>query len=316
MSHLLSRNISIFLLLFFINFHISQAQTSSVSKDELLFQKGMLLQQLADEQLGFDEVIRDRETDETKSAYASELKEIILEEAGTYFQEVIDSFPDSKNYYGALSHQASIKLELQDTVEAEKMFLTVLNSKISDKDSAVMVASSNYKNRAAKMLGEISLADRLYQKALAYLEEAKKFKRQYTSVNSQEDDNMHFTVLFAKCYIGLKQYQKAYDLLLPKVLKNDLADNSELVEVTYEALLKKYKREDLKKKYELSFQNYKVEKAIKKEEDDRYFIIFLNKKIEFVFDSPPQNAAEARIMVDEVCKNLLFYKYLKEEAKN
>ncbi len=48
--------------------------------------------------------------------------------------------------------------------------------------------------------------------------------------------------LYSKCYLGLKQYEKAYDILLPNIIENGLAINSELIITTYNALVINYKK--------------------------------------------------------------------------
>jgi hypothetical protein len=317
MSYFLSKKKLLPILLFFLYFQQSSAQTttetSSISKDRLLFERGVQLQELVDEDLDLDETIRDKNASPAKSAYASEIKKAILGEASQDYEQLMNDFPESDLFNYALTNQAFVKLGLEDTVEAEKLFLTTLRSKVSETEitnggsEAQADPYADNKNKAAKMLTEISLANRQYQAAYTYLEEIKKYKQDYSTDTARDVDEMYVTGLYARCYMGLKQYQKAYDVLLPKLLKTDLTDNSELVDITYEALLKKYKNEDLKRKYEQAFKNYQVEKNAKTGQP-YYYITFLNKKIplasRFFSEQATGNLATE---IDMIYKSSRFY---------
>jgi hypothetical protein len=317
MSHFRSKKSLLFIILFFLSFQYASSQTStetsSISKDRLLFERGVQLQELVDEDLDLDEAIKDKNANPAKSAYASEIKRAILGEASQDYEELMSDFPESDLFNYALTNQAFVKLGLEDTVEAEKLFLATLKSKAGEAEITNAGSASqtdpyaDNKNKAAKMLTEISLANRQYQAAYTYLEEIKKYKPDYNTDTARDADEMYVTGLYASCYVGLKQYQKAYDILLPKLLKTDLTDNSELVDIAYEALLKKYKNEELKRKYEQAFKNYQVEKNAKTGELN-YYITFLNKKIPLASKNISEHAAgNLAAEVDKIYKGSRFY---------
>jgi hypothetical protein len=320
MPHFFSK-ISLFLpFLFSITLQLTFAQSSSfpISKDELLFQKGLLLQKLATEGLGLNETMKDRQTDESRSAYAGEIKEDILDDAFKYYQELTDSFPKSNFFYKALINQGLIKLELEDTVAAEKSFQTVLGPKVLDKEKKKVLPEtiadpySDNKNEAARILAEISLANHEYQRALGFLDERKKHPRTET-MSGMESDEVYTAEMYAKGYMGLKKYQKVYDILLPHLFSEDLDENGE--ELIYEALLKTYKKEDLIKKYELAFKSCTIDKS-----KNSYFITFLNRKIDFISLLLPasllRDAAYPGNEIDKICKKSWLYKRLQSTEED
>jgi hypothetical protein len=321
MPHSFSKTCLIFLFLSPIASQIVFAQTASsfISKDELLFQKGVLLQKLAVEGLGLNETIKDKQADTSRSAYATEIKEDILDNAFKYYQELTDSFPKSFFFYKALINQGLIKLELEDTVEAEKSLQLVLGPKVSDKEKKkiqqerVIDPNSNYKNEAARIMAEIALANREYQRALGFLEERKKYPRTGTYCDFN-NDAARTTQLYAKCYMGLKKYLKVSEVLLPNLFSDEMdADGETLL---YEALLKTNKKDDLIKKYELAFKNFTADKS-----KDTYFIVFLNRQIDILPLLKPalliQDAAYPGNELDKIYKSTWLYKRLQptEEEK-
>lgn len=295
-------------------------QTRSIQRDELLFEKGLLLQQLIDEELDLNRTINSKDNIKTKTEYAMEIKETILEKALECYQELIDSFPNSKLLYRTLNNKGFIELELDDIDEAKKTFLSILDGKADDKEkggigSGIMAEPySNYKNRASKALANIYIKEKNYKDAVKYLDLTIKYPYRHFGGNEYAADDIYMSELYAKCYIGLNNYEKAYEILLPNILENGLADNSDLVDIAYDALLKKYTREDLKSKYEQAFKNYKVEKVkSEKEEYEKYFIFFLDTKIELSswrleFIKTEEKDKE----IESIYKKSRFYKLLNE----
>jgi hypothetical protein len=318
MPHSFSKT-SALLLLFSIAVQLAFAQTlsSSISKDEFLFKKGSLLQELAVEGLGLNETIRDKQ-DQSRSAYAAEIKESILDEALKYYQELADSFPRSPFFNKALINQARIKLELEDTVEAEKSLQLVLGPKVSDKEKKkipqepVIDPNSIYKNEAARIMAEIALANREYQRALGFLEERKKYPRTGTYCGF-DSDAARTTQLYAKCYMGLKKYLKVSEVLLPNLFSDEMDSVGE--ELLYEALLKTNKKEDLIKKYELAFKNFAADKS-----KGTYFIVFLNRQIDILPLLKPalliQDAAYPGNEMDKIYKDTWLYERLRSTEEN
>lgn len=154
-------------------------------------------------------------------------------------KSLIGQLPTAKNHELYYSLACSL-WELEKTVEAEKMFLTIINSKEKYYASTYYHSSdvpddktkniygygsftSNYKSYAAIYLTKIYLEQKKFDKALQFLEDAvKKYKVTYscgTGFHRQQDE---YDFLYASCYEGLNRHKDVIDLLLPSCLdRND-----------------------------------------------------------------------------------------------
>lgn len=90
------------------------------------------------------------------------------------------------------------------------------------------------------------------------------------------------TTMFAKCYIALGNYSNAQKILIPNILDNALADNSDLVRLAYQTLLRSYSKTQLRQLFEIATRNYQAAVHNEGTEDEytTYSIVFLNRKIE------------------------------------
>lgn len=299
---------------------VAFGQENSTNREILLFEKGLLLQQIVDEDLELNEIIYSEDNIKEKKELASDIKETILEKALEYYQELIDSFPKSNLLFRTLNNKGFIELVLDEKGKAKETFLKILNSKADDTEmggigSGLMAEPyANYKNRALKVLADIYIKDSNYREAIKYLDLTKKYPYRHFCGNEYAADEIYMKELYAKCFIGLNNRNKALEQLLPYLLENGLANNSNLVALTYKTLLQQYSKDELKVKYEQAFKNYQYE-VVKnkndKNESEKYFIIFLDTKIELnswrlEYLKPEEKAKE----IDSIYRNAEFYKLL------
>lgn len=155
------------------------------------------------------------------------------------YKALIGQQPTLKNH--ALYYSLACSLwELERIAEAEKMFLTIVNSKAKYFNANYYHSSdipgdqtknsygygsftSNYKNYSAIYLTKIYLEQKRFDKALQFLNDAvKKYEVTYncgTGYHRQQDE---YEFLYASCYEGLNRHQEVIDLLLPSCLnRND-----------------------------------------------------------------------------------------------
>lgn len=278
-----------FLTNIFLSFSIvgsALAQDKVYTEDLLLFEKGYLLQNLVNEE--FDMRNTNGVKDSVlKAQFIKETRESILEKSLEYYEELEENYPKSKYLFRALNNKGYIEFELGDKEEAKNTFLKIIDSKANDKElggtgSGIMGEPyANYKNRAAKTLARICIADSSYLEGLKYLELTKKYPYRHFCGNEMAGERIYLKELYGMCYLGLKDYKSAFAVLLPEVVEIGLADNKSLVIMTYNALLKIYSKEYLRQEYEKAFFNYKTEKVKNSDgEEDIYYIIFLDTKIE------------------------------------
>lgn len=297
-------------------------KNNTIQKDEMLFSKAILLHQLVDEDLYLNQTINSKDTATiVNKEFAIEIKETILEKALDFYRELIDSFPKSNLLFTALNNKGIIELDLNDTKDATKTFQRILDSNADDKEkggigSGLMAEPyANYKNRASKTLAEIYIKANDYEKAIKYLDLTKKFPYRHFCGNEYAADEIYMRELYARCYLGLNDTDKALKILLPSLLENGLASNSDLVIVAAETLLKKHSKGELKTLYENAFKSYKTEKIKPKNSDEyeKYYIIFLDTDIEInSWRLEVMRPDERQKEIETICKTSQFYKLLNE----
>lgn len=309
-----------FLLLFSV---ITFGQKKISNEDLILFEKTVAKQELVNEEL--DDIINPNDTiditneEKIQRNFAIEIKENVLNKVIRDYEELIKEFPKSKLIFRALNNKGFAELELKDYKNAQVTFQKILKSEANDKEkggigSGIMGEPyANYKNRASKILADLELKNGNYQEAFNYLDETKKFPYRHFCGNEYAADEIYMAEMYAKCYLGLNQYEKAYDILLPNIIENGLASNSEIITITIDALLKNYKKEELKIQFENSFKNVFAEKVkSNKNEYTTYNINFLNRKIQL--KSWKLNSEMTEQEREKECQKILaeseFYKLL------
>lgn len=280
--------------LFFLLFvgYFSSAQKNDPGADVILFEKALLLQQLVNDDLQLNRGISSGDSLSEKAAFEADMKEIILEKSLFFYDNLIEQYPNSKLLYRALNNKAYILLNMDEVDEAEEIFLLILDSKLNDAEkggvgTGIMAEPyANYKNRAAKTLARLSIEKKDYKSALEYLNLTHKYVYRHFCGNEYAADKIYVAELYAQCYIGLKDFEKATEVLLPELMNNALTDNTDLVNLAYQVLMETYSREELSTKYEEAFRHYEVETVkTKKYEYQTYHIVFLGRKIGFF---PPE----------------------------
>lgn len=280
-----------FLIVLLATSSIIWGQKKNMNEDVILFEKTLAIQELLfDDLLTFDidqDTIDINTEDKIRREYAVELKKNVLDKVINNYNELIQRFPKSDLVFRSLNNRAFAELENGYQNKAKDTFLKIVNSKANDKEeggvgSGIMEEPyANYKNRALKNLAEIEIKNKNYSEALKYLEETKKFPYQHSCGNEFAQDQIYIAEIYAQCYLGLNQPEKALDVLLPNIFENGLANNSEIVNLAYNILSKTYSKIDLKNQLEESFKNPMIKKEKRaKYEYTSYSINFLNRNIE------------------------------------
>lgn len=281
----------------------------------MLFENARLLEKLVDD---LDETSKLKGGTKAKSitrdAYEVAVNHIILEKALSYYNELIDSFPNSESVFRELNNKGLIEFDLGKDSVAERTFSTLLNSNAKDTERGgpgiglMAEPYTNYKNRAAELLAEMNIRQKKYAKALEYLELTKKFPYQHFCGNALETDAFHLKYLYASCYIGMNKYSEAYKLLLPYVINHAIADETAIVELACKALLVNYKKNQLKRQFQFAVNQYKPDTLAS--EDilfKQFFIEFLGIKIPFeVWNYTALKSKLSDREIDRIIKQQLF----------
>lgn len=155
----------------------------------------------------------------------------------------------AKSYY----NMASIYLELKDTLNAKRIFNNIIHADVDDMDRGgigkgwMAEPYALYKNRSCNILASLALQDKDYVKALKYVEMAdKEYPYVHFCGNEYAANDIYMATMYAKCYAGLGEIDRALKTLMPHCINNGLASNSYLVEQLCGLLKQKYSREELK----------------------------------------------------------------------
>ena len=155
------------------------------------------------------------------------------------YKTLVGRRPTLKNYKLYFDLACSL-WELNKINDAEKMFLTIVNSKEKFYSTTYYHSSdipgdktkniygygsftSNYKNYSAIYLTKIYLEQKKFDKALQFLEDAvNKYEVTYTCGTGFHMQQEEYDFLYASCYEGLNRHRDVINLLLPSCLfRND-----------------------------------------------------------------------------------------------
>ncbi len=267
-----------------------------------------------------DRTLEDSSISKNEKYLAKEIKSTSLEKAIRFYKELIDSFPKSKLVYRALNNKGFAELELKNKSAAKITFQKIIDSEAMDIESGGVGNGimgepyANYKNRAAKTLAKLYIEDSNYKAAIKSLDKTNEYPYRHFCGNEQEADELLMTELYATSYLGLKDTVQALKLLLPNILDNALADNSNIVRLTFKILLGKYSKQELRELFEDSFKLYTTKKIKRNDnsELEECYITFLGTDIQvnsFYFDFAKSTKKQQTI--EKICKSSLFYRSLK-----
>jgi len=179
--------------------------------------------------------------------------------------DLINQLPTEKNHEKYYELAAAL-WNLNKLLQAEKMFLNILNSTIKSYNSADRPSgglSVNYKNSACIYLAKIYGEQKKFQKALSYVDKAvKKYKATYSYGTAYIDQQDEYNFLYAACYEGLGMHKKVLDLLLPGCLNWDSPILIRSIKKTYtEKEIKKY-LSDAEKSIRCSIESFQSDAKI------------------------------------------------------
>ena len=279
--------LSIFLLL-------GKTLLSQDQEDLVLFSKGNALYEMVYDELDIDYELKYLDTTKLEEKITYEMlqehKELILEKALAYFEELIQEFPTSDLRYRAMNNAALVSYELGHNKKAIEYYQNILKSEAKDQEKGgvgqgIMANPyALYKNRACKNLGEIYIQEAKYQEAIKYLDLTAKYPYQHFCGNGHAENEIYMASLYTKSYRGLGEIKKALNYSLPFIFNNDLASNKDIVELSVEILKENFSMEEIGAAFEKACESYYAEeRKNKNKESKEYFITFLERKIPLPF---------------------------------
>lgn len=236
------------------------------------------------------------------------------------YDQFIATYPNSEYLFTAFLGKASNEQGLNQRDNAKKSYLFCLKLTEDQKngkehDNQFLSSSKNsYLNQIYKNLADIELENNNFTEAVKFLDKANEHPFQSFCGNAIAMREIFMAEKYSKCYIGLKENEKALDILIPLLIENGLADNSEIIKQAYDLLLKNNTKEDLKIKFEKAFKNLISEKKMSgTNKYIAYSIKFLDRNVTLPYwklydTTTKKDRAE---IVKNILKDSKFYAFLK-----
>ncbi|PTT71783.1 MULTISPECIES: hypothetical protein [unclassified Chryseobacterium] len=231
-----------------------------------------------------------------------------------YNQFVLD-YPNSEYLFAAFLGKASKEQGLHQYNDAKKSYLFCLklieDQKIGKEHDNQSLNS--YLNQIYQSLADIELENNNFTEAIKFLDKANEHPFQPFCGNANAMEHILIAEKYSKSYIGLKENEKALNILIPLLIENGLADNSEIIKQAYDLLLKNNTKEDLKIKFEKAFKNLISEKKMNGTyKYTVYSIKFLDRNVTLpywkLYDATTEKDREK--IVKSILKNSKFYALL------
>lgn len=249
--------------------------------------------------------------DDLREKYISDIQNEVIEN----YNQFLIRFPESRYTNMVLKEKANAELLIDNFENAKnsclKLLQSIENNRGKNKDEfAAYWESNQFLSYIYKDLTKIELHNKNYTEAIKYLDEIKNHSYRFVCGNEHLGHIISIANMSSEAYLGLNEYEKAYDVLLPFIFYYHAQS---LREKLYYALLQKYKKEDLKRQFEHSFNNVTVEKE---KNTVKYILTFLNRKIELNIwefrDIDPSKKEDFDKKLKEILKKSDFYALLSQ----
>lgn len=187
-----------------------------------------------------------------------------------------------------------IYMDTKNTSAAKEVYKEMLATDFENPNSAYASYDelwnnpfSQFKHNSCKILAKLALDDSDYKLALTYTKMADtEYPFEHFCGNAHASNDIYLAIMYAKCYEGLGDKEKAIETLLPHCINNGLASNSELVDQLCLLLKEKYTNEKIKQQIESAKAGLYV-KEIRYRGDvyQYYYVNIFNTEVEVVGSS-------------------------------
>lgn len=256
-------------LCFVVCLLLSTCLSAQPHRDEYLFQKAELIEALINGAVTWDKAFT--QIPELKQVFNTDDKRQLLLKAVTTYKQLIDSYPTSAYLLQALYNKGSTEHALHYSQAATETFTRLLQLTIAarKKDTVLISASS-------RILARLYMDAGNYVKAMEYLQLTQRFPERPDCGVGILAEPLFTPKLYAECYLGLNQKQKALDLFLPMIFHARMPCEEPFVVQTYHTLLKLYTHDALRQAFDTAFLHYSDNNDSSKQDINVYL---LNTKI-------------------------------------
>lgn len=178
-----------------------------------------------------------------KKQYDSALQQFI----GIYNKGIGNLEVIYRSYYFA----GLIYLNTNNSGGAKKVYEDILSTDIESYEENTDVWDKPFsiiKHNSCKILAGLALKEKDYRQAFRYFSMAdKEYPFIHFCGNAHESNAIFLARMYAKCYVGLGDKEKAIQVLLPYCFSNHYADNREAADELVALLKEKYSKDELRK---------------------------------------------------------------------
>jgi len=267
--------------------------------------------------LDLDYYLNDNQVDIAVRTLSEHTKNAMLNKSVDLYYELVEGYPNSPWFFYALNNIGYAELAMQQYDKAKEVFQRIIAGDTNNKKKKrANLDGTSFKNRAAKELVKIGIEEGNFQEALTYLDLSAQFPYQHFCGNAFAEEDIYVSLLYAKCYMGLNQPDKAIEVLLPNLLENGFADNSAAVHMVFDILCASYEVDVLRELYKESFKNAKVKTmGVKGSEYEVDYISFLAVDIDLPssFSLYSSDGDDREQEINQIYIDSLFYKLLNQE---
>ncbi len=190
----------------------------------------------------------------------------------------------AKSYYNI----GVIYLDRGNTEAAKAVFEDLLTEDFNEMDhggtgSGIMAEPyAIYKNRSCRILAHLSIEAKDFKRALMYTEKAdKEYPYRHFCGNEYAANDIYMAMMYATCYAGLGDKDRAINTLFPHYMENGFANNTELVDQLCKLLKEKYSKDEISRQVELAITGIYTKEVRKRNYTYKgYFVKMFNTELE------------------------------------
>jgi hypothetical protein len=211
-----------------------------------------------------------------------------------------------------------IYLDTKNTAAAKEVYIDMLATDFENPNSIHATSYdlwnnpfSQFKHNSCKILAKLAIDDKDYKLALDYIKMAdQEYPFEHFCENAHASNEIYLKRMYAKCYNGLGDRNKAIKTLLPYCLANGYASTSELAAELAVLLKEKYSKENIKKEVKMARAGLYMELPKISYLGPNYYITIFDTKLEVT----TTNYRWYR-KLDKELKGIELYKYLFDQEE-
>jgi tetratricopeptide (TPR) repeat protein len=233
-------------------------------------------------------------------------------ESALAYLRIMKDYPDHELKPRAHFNLAICYRELQDTVNAKRTFLEIVDEDYNEHDANdIMEPYALYKHHACRNLASIALAEKNYEEAEKYIHFFdKRYPYQHFCGNEWAAYHIFKDVMLAQVYEGQHKPAEAVKALAPHLFYNGLAGNGYALELLSGILERNFTGSEVKAMFQDAYNSLSIKKVKRDEVAELAFYGVTITLDEYFLDERKKNEDLLTAYQRMVRTHELFLKYL------